>query len=101
METVEVTDLYQATYYLIQGSELTGVECIPAGTGTSCRIRFRGECFAALERAWYAKEVQVNLWAFRTAYTEVNSHVQNAKRSFELSRKFKKRFQDDAEGGSL
>lgn len=101
METVELTDLYQATYYLMQGCELTGVECIPAGTGTSCKIRFRGERFTALERAWYDKAARVNLWDFRTAYSEISSHVQNAKRSYERSRKCRQRLQDsiDTEGG--
>lgn len=92
METAGVTDLYQASYYLISGCEILGVECIPAGSGTSCRIVLRGRKLGELEVAWLSKSAVVNLWSFRAAYTEINAHVQQAKRSYELSRKF---------GGSL
>ena len=88
METAEVSDLYQASFYLLSGCEILGVECIPAGKGTSCRILVRGRELTRLETAWFEKSAAVNLWSFRTAYTEINSHVQNAKRSFEISRRF-------------
>jgi hypothetical protein len=88
METMEVSDLYQASYYLLSGCQIMGIECIPAGTGTSCRIVIRGRDLERLEQAWFEKSAVVNLWAFRTAYTEINSHIQNAKRSFQLTRRF-------------
>ena len=88
METAEVTDLYQASYYLLCGCEILGVECIPAGNSTSCRLAIRGRNLGELEASWFERSAVVNLWSFRTAYTEVNAHVQQAKRSFELSRRF-------------
>ena len=88
METAEVSDLYQATFYLLSGCEVLGVECIPGGKGTICKIAVRGPSLDRLESAWFDKSAVVNLWSFRTAYTEVNAHVQQAKRSFELSRRF-------------
>jgi len=88
MESVEVTDLYQACYYLLSGCKVTGLECIPAGTGVSCRISFQGKNLSRIEEAWYSKTAVVNLWSFRTAYTELSGHVQNAKRSYGLTRKF-------------
>jgi len=90
METAEVTDLYQASYYLLSGCEILGVECIPAGNGTSCRIAVRGSQLTDLAQAWFDKKAVVNLWTFRNAYTEINSHVQQAKRSYELSRRFRR-----------
>jgi hypothetical protein len=90
METAEVTDLYQASYYLLSGCEILGVECIPAGTGTSCRIAVRGPNLTDLAQAWFDKSAVVNLWTFRNAYTEINTHVQQAKRSFDLSRRYRR-----------
>lgn len=89
MERAEVTDLYQASYYLLSGCEITGVECIKAGNGTSCRIYLQGANLVSLAEDWFGREAVVNLWTFRNAYTEINSHVQQAKRSFELSLRFK------------
>lgn len=88
METAEVTDLYQASYYLVSGCEILKVECIQAGTGTSCRIIVRGHELARLAAAWFDRTAVVNLWTFRNAYSEINSHVQQAKRSYELTRRF-------------
>lgn len=89
METVEVTDLYQASWYLVSGCEILGVQCIPAGSGTSCRIQVRGANLAELSDTWFEREAVVNLWTFRNAYSEINSHVQQAKRSYEMNRRFK------------
>lgn len=89
METVEVTDLYQASWYLLSGCDILGVECIRAGSGTSCRILVQGHNLAELASRWFEREAVVNLWQFRNAYSEINSHVQQAKRSFEINRRFK------------
>jgi hypothetical protein len=83
MESVVVTDLYQASYLLLGGCELTGVECLPTGGALSCRIGFRGENVEALTQAWYEKKASANLWAFRSAYNEINSCVHQAKKSYE------------------
>jgi hypothetical protein len=84
METAELTDLYQASYYLMNGCDILGVEVIPAGMGTSCRITVQGN-LSKLSQGWFDHSAVVNLWAFRNAYTEIYSHVQQAKRSFERS----------------
>lgn len=88
METAELTDLYQASYYLLNGCQITAIDCIPAGTGTSCRITVEGRNLGSLAQPWFDHSAVVNLWAFRNAYTEVHSHVQQAKRSYDLSRRF-------------
>jgi hypothetical protein len=87
METVQITDLYQASYYILNGCELVGVECIPTGNSTSCQIGVRGSNLAGLEESWFGKKAAANLWAFRNAYSQINSHVQQAKRSFEFGRR--------------
>src|SRR6266542_3440137 len=88
METAELTDLYQASYYLLNGCEILGVACIPAGMGTSCRIAVQGANLTALAQDWFDRKAVVNLWAFRNAYTEIHTHVQQTKRSYDVSRRF-------------
>jgi hypothetical protein len=36
---------------------------------------------------WFAKEAVVNLWAFRTAYNQINSHVHQAKKNYDLAKR--------------
>ena len=87
METEAVSDLYQASYYLLNGCEILSVDCIPTGTASSCQIVVRGNNLTDLAQAWFDKKAVANLWTFRNAYSQVNSHVQQAKRSLEASRR--------------
>lgn len=87
METTAVTDLYQASYYLLNGCQILSVDCIPTGNTSSCRIVIQGKNLTDLAEQWFGKKAVANLWIFRNAYTEINSHVQQAKRSFELTRR--------------
>lgn len=86
MEGVQVTDLYQASYLLLSGCELTAIECIPTGGAVSCALSFQGaHIHDSLER-WYEKRAQVNLWDFRSAYNQINSYVHQAKKSYSRSK---------------
>ena len=87
MENVQVTDLYQASYLLLNGCSLVSVECIPTGGVITCQINFTGDSLDELSEQWYQKEAVVNLWSFRTAYHQVNSFVQQAKRNYEYSQR--------------
>ncbi|AHC14878.1 hypothetical protein [Salinispira pacifica] len=49
MEGVQVTDLYQASYLLLSGCELTAIECIPTGGAVSCALSFQGADSAAMK----------------------------------------------------
>jgi hypothetical protein len=87
METAQITDLYQASYFLLSGCELTGIECIPTGGAISCRMSFRGMRLEELTQEWWDKKASVNLWAFRSAYSQINGYVHQAKKSYDLSRR--------------
>jgi len=87
METVQITDLYQASYLLLSGCELTGIECIPTGGAVSCRMSFQGQSLAELTQSWWDKEAIVNLWAFRSAYSQINSYVHQAKKSYDQTQR--------------
>lgn len=85
METAQITDLYQASYFFLSGCELVGIECIPTGGAMSCRISFRGERLEELTQEWWDKKAVVNLWVFRSAYSQVNGYVHQAKKSYDLA----------------
>ncbi len=87
--TTHVTDLYQASYLLMNGCELSGVECVPTGGSLSCRMSFRGPRLEECLDAWFEKAAVANLWAFRTAYTQVNSYVHQAKKHYEKAQRRK------------
>lgn len=87
MERVQVTDLYQASFLLLSGCELTAIECIPTGTAVSCTLSFKGEDVQSRLESWYAKRAEVNLWDFRSAYNQINSYVHQAKKSYSRSLK--------------
>jgi hypothetical protein len=85
METAQVTDLYLASYLVLNACELTGIECIPTGNIISCKLTFHGEEVRTALSAWYEKTALVNLWDFRSAYSCVNSYVHQAKKSYDRS----------------
>jgi hypothetical protein len=95
MDEHYVTDLYQASYFLMNGCELIGVECIPTGGVLCCRIGFRGEGLGKLSAQWFEKRAVANLWVFRNAYNQINSYVHQAKRNYKDAPRRR------AEGGSL
>ena len=82
METTHVTDLYQASFYLVNGCTLEGVQCIPMAGGISCRLAFSGDRLDELTSAWFEKKAAANLWAFRSAYSQVTSWTTQAKRAY-------------------
>ena len=47
-ETVSTTDLYESTFYLMGGCELTGIEAERVDGSITCRLTFRGEKWPVL-----------------------------------------------------
>ena len=99
MESVSVTDMYQASFLLLGGCELTAVQCFPMTGSIACRMTFSGSRLSELMDEWFAKTANANLWAFRTAYNQVNSYVHQAKRNYDLTRR--RGTTDRTEGGGL
>jgi hypothetical protein len=100
MERVGVTDLYQACWLLLNGCELEGIECIPTGGVLSCRLSFAGERIEELQEEYFQKRSRVNLWAFRTAYNQINSYIHQAKKSYDQTKRREAAGATAAEGGT-
>lgn len=83
METMAVTDLYQASYFLLSGCALTGIECGPAkGNNLACTLYFSGQNLEGLKENWFNRKAMANLWAFRFAYAQIHDSIREAKKNY-------------------
>jgi len=83
MDTATVTDIYQASYYLLSGCEVTGIECNPSGSkNLVCTLYFQGINLVSLKDSWFSKRAMVNLASFRTAYGQVHEIIDQAKKEY-------------------
>jgi len=96
-ETVSTTDLYESTFYLMGGCELTGIEAERVDGGITCRLSFRGARLAELQSEYFAGHARVALFPFRRAFGQVNALVYSAKKKA----RSQLRQQQAAEGGEL
>lgn len=64
MDTVTVTDLYEAAYLILSGCTLEGVSCIPVSESLSCRLTFSGAGHEKAQDAFYAQEAVVTCTRF-------------------------------------
>lgn len=87
MDSADVTDLYQAAYLVLKGCSLAAVECIPTGGSVSCRMTFSGDNLSSAQDEYFSHAAVVNLYAFRSAYNQVNSYVHQAKKSHDIARR--------------
>jgi hypothetical protein len=87
MESVEVTDLYQASWLILSGCQLTGIQCIPMSGSLGCLMVFTGPRIYEMQEEYFEKRASVNLWAFRSAYNQVNSYIHQAKKSYDQGRR--------------
>jgi hypothetical protein len=98
MESIEVTDLYEAAYLAMKGGRLDGVACIPLSKSIACTFTFSGEALSPFQEAYRRKEAEVNLFAFRGAYTRVNGYMREAKKAYEKERRELRRERVSGEG---
>jgi hypothetical protein len=94
-ERVSTTDLYESTFYLLGGCELTGIEAERVGGAITCRLTFSGEKLAALQSEYFAGNAKVLIFPFRRAFGQVNALVYSAKKKA----KNQLRQEQAAEGG--
>jgi hypothetical protein len=87
MQRKEVTDLYEAAWLVLKGGRLEDVACIPLGPRLGCKFTFSGEKIAEAQEEFHAKRAAVNLNEFRSAYSQVNGFMHEAKKSFERERR--------------
>jgi hypothetical protein len=91
MQSVEVTDLYEAAYLILSGCTIEEVTCIPVSESLSCRLVFSGSGLDVAQRIYNTRQAVVNLDDFRRAYGQVNGYVHQAKKAFDRERRISRR----------
>jgi hypothetical protein len=79
-ESISTTDLYEATFYLLGGCELLGIEASRVNGAITCRLTFGGARLAELQSEYFAGRAKVALFPFRRAFGQVNALVYAAKK---------------------
>lgn len=91
---ISTADLYEASYYLVNGCELVEITAHPIDGAIRCRMTFGGPEIDQLQVTYpgrmgeqHAKratslhgEAACNLFAFRRAYAELSSALARAKK---------------------
>ncbi len=93
-ECITTTDLYEATFYLLGGCELLGIEATRVNGGIACRLSFSGSRLEELQSEYFAGKARVPLFPFRRAFGQINALVYSAKKKAKSQLR-----QEVAEGG--
>ena len=85
---ISTADLYEASYYLVNGCELVEITAHACDGTIRCRMTFGGPEIDQLQVTYLHGEAACNLFAFRRAYAELSSALARAKKQAkaELSR---------------
>lgn len=91
MQTMPITDLYEAAYLVLSGNTLESITCIPLSKTLACRFMFSGEAIEQRLEEVRSRSACVNLSTFRSAYSTVNSFAHEAKKSYERERRIQRK----------
>ena len=81
-DQVSTCDLYEGTYYLLNGCELEAIEGLKVNGAITCRLTFSGDELNRLQLSYLQGQAGANLFEFRRAYSQLSSLVQKAKKKF-------------------
>jgi hypothetical protein len=81
MDEVATTDLYEAAFYLLSGCTLEAIQCLPVSGKREVQFSFSGRHLAALQLTYLQSRAEVNLFAFRRAYGQINAYLHEAKKA--------------------
>lgn len=82
MEHTVITDLYEASWLLINGCVLDEVECIKLSGKLACQFTFLGKRLTELRARYYDRDAVVNLFSFRQSYNQIHGLVHQAKKHY-------------------
>ena len=91
METKVITsDIYEATYYFLNGATISSLEVVQEVKREICKITLEGENLPVLQNQYFQGNVSVNLFEFRRNYNRVINLVTIAKRDAKMKLKASK-----------
>lgn len=79
---VSTCDLYEGTYYLLNGCELEAIEGLRVNGKLTCRMNFTGENLTQLQLSYLQGQAGANLFEFRRTYSQLSALVLKAKKKF-------------------
>ena len=79
---VTTFDLYEGTYYLLNGCELEAIEGLKVNGSITCRLTFSGDNLNTLQLNYLQGQAEANLFGFRRTYSQLSSLVLKAKKKF-------------------
>ena len=79
---VATCDLYEGSYYLLNGCELEAIEGLRLNGELTCRMSFAGPKLEALQLVYLQGRAEANLFEFRRTYGQLSSLVLRAKKKF-------------------
>jgi hypothetical protein len=79
-DAISTTDLYEATFYLLGGCELLGIEATRVNGTITCRLTFRGPRLEELQAEYFAGRARVALLPFRRSFGQLHALVYSAKK---------------------
>ena len=69
--TVTTSDIYEATYYFLNGARDFGLEVVEELKKQICKFTLSGENLTRLQQEYFQGVVTVNLFDFRRSYNRV------------------------------
>ena len=81
-DQVSTCDLYEGTYYLLNGCELEAIEGLKVNGAITCRLTLSGDELNRLQLSYLQGQAGANLFEFRRAYSQLSSLVLKAKKKF-------------------
>lgn len=81
---MEVTtcDLYEGSYYLLNGCELEAIEGLKVNGSVTCRLTLSAVNLNTLQLTYLQGQAEANLFQFRRTYGQLSALVQKAKKKF-------------------
>ena len=79
---LSISDLYEASFYLLNGLELTDISCSYLNNKVLCQLHFTGAKATELQYLYFQGKCMVNLFEFRRTYSHLNFQIHEAKKKF-------------------
>ena len=81
----QTTDLYEATYYYLNGCELVEIQGQRVNGKVTCKLTFKKPDISELQLTYLRGKACVNILSFRRAYGQIQAWVVRAKKGFSSS----------------
>ena len=101
MDAVKTCDLYEGSYYLLNGCELEAIEGLKVNGSVTCRLTVTGANLAHLQYEYLQGKAAANLFQFRRAYSQLSFLVQKAKKKFKNQLKQESQQSSSQQGGDV